>query len=69
MDQEERLKAALADRYRGEREIGIVGIQPRSVNEIEVRGETLGSVRRPFLKQKVATWTSINESWSVEEIP
>jgi hypothetical protein len=44
-------------------------MQPTSVNEIEGRGETLGSVRQPFVKPKVVPWTSINESWSVEEIP
>ncbi len=46
-----------------------VGMQPTSVSEIEVRGETLESVRRPFVKPNVIPWTSINETFGVEEIP
>ncbi len=46
-----------------------VGMLPRSINEIEVRGATLESVRRPFVKPNVIPWTSINEMWGVEEIP
>jgi uncharacterized protein (DUF362 family) len=46
-----------------------VGMLPTSISEIEVRGETLASVRRPFVKPNVIPWTSINETWGVEEIP
>jgi serine/threonine protein kinase len=41
----------------------------RFLREIEVRGETLDSVRRPFVKPNVVPWTSINETWGVQEIP
>jgi uncharacterized protein (DUF362 family) len=46
-----------------------VGMQPSSVSEIEIRGETLESVRRPFVRPNVVPWTSINETFGVEEIP
>lgn len=45
-----------------------VGMQPTSVTDIEVRGETLASVRRPFVKPNVIPWESINQAWGVEEI-
>jgi uncharacterized protein (DUF362 family) len=46
-----------------------MGMQPASINEIEVRGETLANVRRPFVRANVVPWESINETWGVEEIP
>jgi len=46
-----------------------VGMSPTSVNEIEVRGATLDSVRRPFVKPHVLAWTNINQMWGAEEIP
>jgi uncharacterized protein (DUF362 family) len=39
-----------------------VGMLPTSISGIEVRGETLDSVRRPFAKPNVVPWTSINRS-------
>jgi uncharacterized protein (DUF362 family) len=46
-----------------------VGMEPASVGEIEVRGETLERVRRPFVKPNVIPWTSINKMWGVQELP
>jgi len=46
-----------------------VGMQPTSVDEIEVRGETLASVRRPFVRPNVVPWESISKMWGVEELP
>ena len=46
-----------------------VGMLPTSISDVEVRGETLDSVRRPFVKPNVVPWTSINETWGVQEIP
>lgn len=46
-----------------------VGMEPTSIEEIEVRGATLDSVRRPFVKPNLIPWTSINKMWGVEEIP
>lgn len=46
-----------------------VGMRPASVSEIEVRGETLANVRRPFVRPNVVPWESISETWGVEELP
>jgi len=46
-----------------------VGMSPTSINKIEVRGATLESVRRPFVKPNVIPWSAINEMWGVGEIP
>ena len=46
-----------------------IGMQPTRVSEIEVRGETLDSVRRPFAKPSVIPWTAINKMWGVQELP
>jgi uncharacterized protein (DUF362 family) len=46
-----------------------VGMQPTSVSDIEIRGETLANVRRPFVKPHVIPWASINQFWGVQEIP
>ena len=46
-----------------------VGMQPASISGIEVRGEKLDNVRRPFVRPNVIPWTSINKFWGVEEIP
>ena len=45
-----------------------VGMSPTSISEIEVRGETLESVRRPFVKPNVVPWTSISEWFAKEEL-
>jgi uncharacterized protein (DUF362 family) len=44
------------------------GLGPASVSDVEVRGENLENVRRPFVKPNVITWESINEVWGVQEI-
>ena len=44
------------------------GLGPASVNGIEIRGEELADVRRPFAKPNVIPWLSINEEWGVQEI-
>jgi uncharacterized protein (DUF362 family) len=46
-----------------------IGMRPTSIGEIEVRGVTLESVRRPFVKPHVIPWTTISEEFGVEEIP
>ncbi len=46
-----------------------IGMSPTHLSEIEVRGATLESVRRPFVKPNVVPWTSINQFFGVEEIP
>jgi uncharacterized protein (DUF362 family) len=44
------------------------GMTPTSLDEIEVRGVAPASVRRPFRKPNVISWTSINEVWGVKEM-
>ena len=44
------------------------GLGPASVSEVEVRGEKLDNVRRPFRKPNVVTWESINQAWGVQEL-
>ncbi|MBE0592678.1 MAG: DUF362 domain-containing protein [Gemmatimonadales bacterium] len=44
------------------------GLGPASVNDVEVRGEKLEDVRRPFVKPNVIPWGAINKAWGVEEI-
>lgn len=46
-----------------------VGMQPTRIDQIEVRGEPLGSVRRRFVKPNVVPWNAIGGVWGVEELP
>lgn len=46
-----------------------VGMQPTEVGQIEVRGEALANVRRPFVRPNVLPWESISRMWGVQEIP
>lgn len=46
-----------------------VGMRPTGVGDIEVRGERLADVRRPFVKPNVIPWESISKVWGVKEIP
>ena len=46
-----------------------VGMLPTGIDQIEVRGETLESVRRPFVRPHVIPWESIGGVWGVEELP
>lgn len=44
------------------------GMKPAGIDEIEVRGETISSVRRKFKRPEVVPWNSINKLWGIEEI-
>ena len=44
------------------------GLGPASVSDVEVRGEKLEHVRRPFVKPNVISWETINKSWGVQEM-
>jgi len=44
------------------------GMTPTSLDEIEIRGEPLASVRRPFKRPNVIPWSSINTVWGVKEM-
>jgi uncharacterized protein (DUF362 family) len=44
------------------------GMKPARLDEIEVRGEKLDSVRRKFARPQVFPWASIRNFWGVKEI-
>jgi uncharacterized protein (DUF362 family) len=44
------------------------GMKPARLDEIEVRGEKLDSVRRKFARPQVFSWPSIRDYWGVKEI-
>ena len=44
------------------------GMTPTTLDEIEIRGEPVGSVQRTFKKPNVVPWTSINKIWGVKEL-
>ena len=44
------------------------GLGPASVSDVEVRGEELDTVRRPFVKPNVIPWGAINRTWGAQEI-
>jgi uncharacterized protein (DUF362 family) len=44
------------------------GMKPARLDEIEVRGEKLDSVRRKFARPQVFPWASIRNLWGVKEI-
>ncbi|MGD8698658.1 MAG: DUF362 domain-containing protein [Gemmatimonadales bacterium] len=44
------------------------GMTPTTLDEIEIRGEPVSSVRRAFKKPNVVPWTAINKIWGVKEM-
>lgn len=44
------------------------GLKPASLDEIEIRGESLHKVRRSFLKPQLYAWNSIRPFWGAKEI-
>jgi uncharacterized protein (DUF362 family) len=44
------------------------GLGPQKLEEIEVRGEKLENVRRPFAKPRIVTWESIRGVWGFKEL-
>jgi uncharacterized protein (DUF362 family) len=45
------------------------GMQPQSLDEIEIRGEKVSSVRRNFARPQLAAWNAVRSFWGVEEMP
>jgi uncharacterized protein (DUF362 family) len=45
------------------------GLGPASLSGVEVRGESVESVRRPLVRPHVLAWENINRVWGVQEIP
>ncbi|HPF52627.1 MAG TPA: DUF362 domain-containing protein [Draconibacterium sp.] len=44
------------------------GMKPSSLEDIEVRGETISSVQRKFKRPDIVPWNAINKLWGVEEL-
>jgi uncharacterized protein (DUF362 family) len=45
------------------------GMQPQSLDEIEVRGEKVSDVRRRFVRPQLYAWNDIRSVWGVREMP
>jgi uncharacterized protein (DUF362 family) len=45
------------------------GMPPQSLEEIDVRGEELSSVRRRFVRPQLHAWHEIRSLWGVQEMP
>ncbi len=46
-----------------------VGMRPAKLDEIEIRGAEIASVRRQFVKPTLYTWNGIRSVWGVQEMP
>jgi uncharacterized protein (DUF362 family) len=44
------------------------GMKPTTLDEIEIRGEKLENVRRPFIKPNVAPWAAIKDFFGAQEV-
>ena len=45
------------------------GMQPQSLDEIDIRGEEVSRVSRRFVRPQLNSWNDIRAVWGVEEIP
>ena len=45
-----------------------VGMNPQTLDEIEIRGEKISDVQRPFKKPDIFTWNDIRSTWGVKEM-
>ena len=46
-----------------------IGMTPTDMDDIELRGERIGTVKRTFAKPNIVSWNSISRSWGVKEMP
>ncbi len=46
-----------------------VGLRPSRLDEIEIKGADIASVRRPFARPRLMTWSDIRFGWAVQELP
>lgn len=44
------------------------GLTPSRLDEIEVRGETVEQVKRPFIRPKIYAWKEIRDVWGAKEV-
>jgi uncharacterized protein (DUF362 family) len=45
------------------------GLGPQSLDEIEVRGEAVSSVKQRFARPQMSSWNDIRYSWGVQVMP
>jgi uncharacterized protein (DUF362 family) len=45
------------------------GMQPQRLDEVEVRGEKVSSVRRRFARPHLYTWNDIRSVWGAQRLP
>jgi uncharacterized protein (DUF362 family) len=45
------------------------GMQPQSLDEIEIVGEKVSAVQRHFARPQMTSWNAIRSLWGVEEMP
>ena len=45
------------------------GMQPRSLDEIEIRGEKVSRIRRNFARPQLISWNAVRSSWGAQEMP
>jgi uncharacterized protein (DUF362 family) len=45
------------------------GMQPQSLDEIDIRGEEVSRVSRRFVEPQLNSWNDIRSVWGVQEIP
>jgi uncharacterized protein (DUF362 family) len=46
-----------------------IDMEPQSLEEIEIRGETLDVVKRDFARPDVYPWNQVRHHWAVREMP
>jgi len=46
-----------------------IGMQPSSLDQIEVKGESLDAVKRNFATPQVYPWREVRYHWATQEIP
>jgi uncharacterized protein (DUF362 family) len=44
------------------------GMKPATLDDIEIRGLSIGQTRRNFVKPHVSKWTDINKFWGIKEL-
>lgn len=44
------------------------GMTPATLNDIEIRGESVEKVRRNFIRPKILLWKNIRDFWGVQEL-
>ena len=46
-----------------------IGMQPSSLDQIEIKGESLDAVKRNFARPQVYPWPEVRHHWATQELP